>query len=260
MQTVQTQVSLHNDLVRSSWKLSKMEFQLVSLAISRTFSRADTTHTITVAEYRALCPTPPKNCYQSLRNSALSLKRREIWLYPLENSKNITARVAGWVAYVDFLDQLSSVTLTWNPGIIDFLVSFRENFTQFNLTASFRMKSFHSMRLYWLLASKRSLGVWEIPVKELKTLLGVQDSYPLYKNFSQKVLKPALNDINANKLTEFSAVTLETVTTGKKIQSLIFKITPKFRPKLSAPAPQTKRAEPFTPPKTVKYAEMLETN
>jgi len=58
----------------------------------------------------------------------------------------------------------------------------------------------HARRIYAILADKKRLGrpYWKFEIDELRALIGVDDkkAYERFGNFNQKVLKPALEQIN----------------------------------------------------------------
>ena len=71
-------------------------------------------------------------------------------------------------------------------------------FTAFQYADVAELSSLNALKLYPLLCSYKSQGSKEFKFPELKALLGVTESFPTYRRFSEKVLKPILEDINAN--------------------------------------------------------------
>lgn len=93
-----------------------------------------------------------------------------------------------------------------------------------NLEILSRFKSFYSQRLYELLRlwSRTDIEVAkEFKIEQLKFILGVENKYPNYKNFKQRVLNQAVKEINA--LGNMN-VKLEEIKVARKVKSIKFYI------------------------------------
>ena len=72
-----------------------------------------------------------------------------------------------------------------------------------NLNIVSKFKSFYSQRLYELLRLWSRTGqtiIKEFSVENLRFILAVEDKYPEYKNFKQRVLNQAIKEINLFEL------------------------------------------------------------
>lgn len=117
------------------------------------------------------------------------------------------------------------------PVLKEFLLSLKQ-FVQIDRTEIADMTHFSSIRLYQLFKAihqkqakyKKVVGkVYE--VDELKRLLNLEGKYKEYKNFSQKVLNPALKEINEQ--TSLCVEVIKRRNSQRKITALEFKISSK---------------------------------
>ncbi|MGL4803486.1 MAG: replication initiation protein [Cetobacterium sp.] len=93
-----------------------------------------------------------------------------------------------------------------------------------NLEILSRFKSFYSQRLYELLRlwSRTDTEIAkEFKLDQLKFILGVENKYPNYKNFKQRVLTQAVKEINS---LGNMRVTIEEIKKSRKVDSIKFYI------------------------------------
>ena len=128
-----------------------------------------------------------------------------------------------WFKYIR-IDE-GKIFFQFNDMMIPFLLQLKGKFTEIEFDYVAKMGSKYGVRLYEVLYSyyydKRQEHSIIFPLNELQEALG--SSYPLYANFAQKVLKPALSDIN--QYTDIQ-VDFETIKEGKKVVSIKFIIRP----------------------------------
>ena len=102
-----------------------------------------------------------------------------------------------------------------------YLLELRENFTKYELINVLVLKSKYAIRLYELLKSYLWMGSWEVNVKDLRSVLEVEDKYLEFKEFKRRIIVPAVNEIN--KYTDLE-VKYTTLKTGKEITKIHFTI------------------------------------
>lgn len=93
-----------------------------------------------------------------------------------------------------------------------------------NLEILSRFKSFYSQRLYELLRlwSRTDVEiVKEFKLEQLKFILGVENKYPNYKNFKQRVLNQAVKEIN---ILGNMKVEIEEIKKSRKVEAIRFYI------------------------------------
>lgn len=87
-----------------------------------------------------------------------------------------------------------------------------------------RFKSFYSQRLYELLrlwSRTEKVIVKSFKIEQLRFILGVENKYPEYKNFKQRVLNQAIKEINQFGNMD---VSIEEIKNGRKVDEIKFTI------------------------------------
>lgn len=87
------------------------------------------------------------------------------------------------------------VVVGFDPDLKPFLLYLKQNYTSYQLEYVLAMRSKYAIRLYEVLKSYLYLGVYEPSVEELRKLLQVV-GYDLFNNFKNRVLCPAVDEIN----------------------------------------------------------------
>jgi plasmid replication initiation protein len=120
------------------------------------------------------------------------------------------------------------VKLRFAPEIVPLITRLEQNFTSYELMQVANLNLY--TRLYELLVSWRSAG--KTPIIELsdfRSKLGLLDQeYKLMHNFKNRVLDPAIEQINEH--TDIT-VKVEQHKTGRSITGFSFKFKPKPQPK-----------------------------
>lgn len=103
--------------------------------------------------------------------------------------------------------------------LIDYTV-----YAPLNLDILTKFKSFYAQRLYELLrlwSRSDRLITKNFKIEQLRFVLGVDNKYPEYKNFKQRVLNQAIKEINQVGKME---VSIEEVKNGRKVDEIKFNI------------------------------------
>lgn len=103
--------------------------------------------------------------------------------------------------------------------LIDYTV-----YAPLNLDILTKFKSFYAQRLYELLrlwSRTDRLITKNFKIEQLRFVLGVENKYPEYKNFKQRVLNQAIKEINQVGNME---VSIEEVKNGRKVDEIKFNI------------------------------------
>jgi plasmid replication initiation protein len=124
----------------------------------------------------------------------------------------------------------TALKFRFSQDALPFLLELKE-YVQINLKEIKHMKSGYSIRLFQLLKAKRNKSkeynvFTEVAfeVEELKSMLGVNDKYPRFNNFRQKVLDVAQQEINGRTCLYFDMSYRYGNSREKKIDKIIFKI------------------------------------
>ncbi len=100
-----------------------------------------------------------------------------------------------------------------------------------NLDILTRFKSFYSQRLYELLrlwSRTDEVIIKDFKLDQLRFILGVENKYPNYKNFKQRVISQAIKEINDLGNME---VFIDEVKKGRKVEAIRFTILDRERKK-----------------------------
>ncbi len=126
---------------------------------------------------------------------------------------------------------LSACTINPKAGRVEFFVlpqlctwirETKKSYTEFDLYAVLKLRNKYSKRIYLHLRQWLSTGIWYTDQADLRALFEIdQDKYTRFEDFKKRILKPALEEINAK--TELS-VKLTNVKNGRTIEQLCFQV------------------------------------
>lgn len=136
------------------------------------------------------------------------------------NHEGKPTRIA-WLSKATYNVNEGSVTVRFDPDLKPFFLLLNQKFTRYKLGNILHLRSNYSIRLYELLKSYEGLTERTFTVEELRAKLGVQDKYPVWINFRQRVIDHAQNEIA--KKTDIS-FTYDTIRKGRSIHKIKFKI------------------------------------
>ena len=124
----------------------------------------------------------------------------------------------------------AAIKFRFSQDALPFLLELKE-YVQINIHEVKHMKSGHSIRLFQILKAKRNRSKEynafteaAFTIEELKSLLGVEDKYPRFNNFRQKVLDVAQQEINGRTTLYFDITYKYGNSREKKIEKVLFKI------------------------------------
>jgi plasmid replication initiation protein len=100
-----------------------------------------------------------------------------------------------WVCSIIYIPNEGRIELNFSPDILPFLCELTDNFTQYQLSNVLQFKVTYSSRFYELFKSWQSAEK-TLTVEWLKEHLELEDSYDRIDNLQNRVIKPALAEIN----------------------------------------------------------------
>ena len=133
-----------------------------------------------------------------------------------------------WITFDDKPDE--EVLCRWlvklDEDLVPYLFDLKNRFTSYGLRNILCMKSQYSIRLYELLKSYKIQVTKTFTIEEFKKLLMIEDikSYNRFPSLKQKVLEPAMKEIN--EYTDID-VTYREILKGRKVIKLEFHIKDK---------------------------------
>lgn len=139
------------------------------------------------------------------------------------------------------------VSLECNPDLAPMIREQRGRFLRYKLYNTIYLKSFNQQRIYELLKQYERIGERTIPLKDLREYLSIgKDEYPVWYDFSSKVLKVAQKAIREKTDICFD---YEPIRKGRKVIAVAFGIkkNPDFQDQLEI--------DSFLPPAAIDYED-----
>ena len=216
-----------NQLVKGRYKLTREEQNFIYLMISQ-INKDDKKFTEYQIHIKDLASDELTNKnYQRYKEFARKLRSREIII---EDDRRIL--VSGWFSSVEYIKDTGYIRATIDEKLKPYLLELKKEFVQAKLPTLLKFNSKYSSRLFLLLKSdfdkqkvyrKNLFVVYDIG--DLQNRFELPKSYQaVYKNFKEKFLLKALNEINEHTGLTISYKELKT---GRKITSIEFCISEK---------------------------------
>lgn len=174
-----------------------------------------------ILEYAKICGISADNgrIYEETKSLLKGLIQK-VYFIPLEDGTETTVN---WVNKVWTNKRSGKAKIRLDEDMIPYLFDLQGKFTSYGLYNLLRMKSQYSIRLFELFKSYDWIKSKTFEVDELKRLLMVEDikSYSDFGKFRQKVLEPAMQEINDGTILR---VSMEQITKGRKVEKVKFRI------------------------------------
>ncbi len=105
--------------------------------------------------------------------------------------------LANWISSAKYIKGEGIIDLSFSPDLKPYMLQLKNAFTSYRLSNILSLNSTYSIRLYELMKKWHHLGKWESSVDSIREKLGaITKSYSLYGNFKNKVLLPAIEELN----------------------------------------------------------------
>lgn len=226
-------VKKDNALVAAAYTLNLAEKRMILLA-SALANESDPVNGLIIRadQYAETYSVTKEAGYNALQKACETLFERRVTIY-----KNNEKTVTRWISFITYKEGLGEVEIGFSTKVIPFLNELKNNYTFFGIEQIARLTSVHAIRLYELLIQWRSTG--KTPVIDLAKFrgqLGIgPDEYPRMTNFKQRVLDPALKQINT--YTDITAK-YEQHKKGRSISGFSFTFTQKNAVKTAITKPK----------------------
>jgi plasmid replication initiation protein len=165
--------------------------------------------------------------YENLRQAAKKIMNRKVAI-SYENSGVLRETLYHLIRKVDYMKESEDGKHTENQEYVDvsvepemkpLLLQLQKNFTAYDLRNVVRL-GVYPIRIYELLKQYQSIGHRMLTIEQLKKMFELTEEYPRYSNFYQKIIQPAINDIN--KHTDLCINDVQKIKEGKNIIGLRF--------------------------------------
>lgn len=216
-----------NDLIQKSrFDLSLQQQKILLYLISQIspYDEDFKTYEFSIAEFCSVCGVSycGKN-YNDLKAAIKDIADKSLWL----KLPSGTETLLRWIEKARIDGGTGTVTIRLDDDMKPFLLQLKENYTQYELIWTLNFKSKYTIRLYELIKSIHfhDLETYtrSFPVDDLRRILDAE-VYPEYRNFKQRVLTPAIAEINEHS---DKIVTMNEVRHGRKVLEVEFTIASK---------------------------------
>jgi len=221
-------VTKANDLIQKSrFSLSLQQQKIVLYLISQVnpFDEEFKLYDFSISEFCRVCGIDEFNGknYRNLKAAIKEIADKSLWV-TIEGGRETLLR---WIEkpYID--PGSGTVQIRLDRDMVPFLLQLKHNFTQYEIIWTLHFKSKYTIRLYELIKSVHFHELEKYTrrygVEELKKLMD-GERYREYRDFKQRALVPAVNEINkySDKTVEY-----EEVKRGRKVLAVEFTITSK---------------------------------
>jgi plasmid replication initiation protein len=210
-----------NSLIEASYRLSIDEVRILALTIGTIDPKSNQQiFDFTVADFvREFPEISMDNAYKQIQSAIKRIYDRSV---RTEDGNRVTE--FRWVSSRTYFKNEGRFRIAMTNEVMPYLTQLKGQFTQYQLRHISSFNSVHSIRIYELVTQYRSVGYREITIEDLKKWLQVEENYPRWDNFKNRVLTPSITEIN-DKSDLF--IDVEQIKRGRSIYALNFIITPK---------------------------------
>lgn len=213
------------EALRDVHPLSLQESRIVLTAIS-TLQPSDTvfdSQRISVQDFLKLCDMPGTS-HKVIKKACDSLFGKGVRIMD-EDGKGFTNYP--WFQKIKYIPNEGVVEFQFPNDLHSFLLELKkeEGFTSYRLENILQLSSAYIQRIYEICFKWKHAGSCEYELQNLKDLIGaVEKSYGIYGSFKQRILNPAVEEIN--KKTDIK-IDFEEIKQGRKVVSINFLIESK---------------------------------
>lgn len=209
-----------NELIRQvNWNLDTVPLKIFKILISCIDTKnppKDNTIIITKKELYDILGS--NEHYEHIRKQVKSLQSKIVELKK-DNGDIVSLSI---MPYVTWKNNSELVICEFGRGLMPYLIELKERFTKYNVMNVKAFKSRYGLIIYEYLLSLRyqKEPIYYVKMNDLRRMTGTTKLYKRFINFEERVLKPAMEDINSGTL-EF-LVKYEKIKIGRFIDGIQF--------------------------------------
>jgi plasmid replication initiation protein len=189
-------------LTYASYTLSFEEQRLIIAAIEKYHTKKDILPsspvevTILAQEYADLFGIKMTSAYKILKKTSEKLYEKTLTIKDEDKKRNIR-----WLQETAEYNA-GKIKLVFSKQVSRFINEVINNQTVYKLSEITKLSTSNAIRLYAMfqtvLEKNKKEGVWVVNIEDLKETLELSTTYPRYADFNRRVIKGALQSINAN--------------------------------------------------------------
>jgi len=209
-------ITKSNKLIEANYKLGVVE-QKVILCLASNIQPTDSdfkTYTLSIKEFTHLLGLKGTPKYTELRKITKELMQK---VFEIRIDKKVIQ--VSWLSYVAYNESEGTIDIRFDPFLRPYLLELKREFTSYKLENVVKLKSSYAIRIYELLKQYEKIQERTFLLSDLRKVLGVEDLYPAYGNFKQRVLIPAQKELQ--KKTDIS-FKLEEIKNGRRVAKVKF--------------------------------------
>ena len=193
---------------------------------------------ISIRDFHEMLGLGGREHYTEIKTVVESLMTKVVEI-PLEDKGWLMTH---WVSTARYIDGSGVIQLRFAPELKPYLLQLKTVFTSYKLNNILSLKSVYAIRLYELMKKWQQLARWECSIDSLRGKLGATNkSYNLYGNFKNKILIPAIKELNEQ--TDIF-IQYKEVKKGRKVDAIEFIIRRAPEKEIQLPGPENK-SEPL---------------
>lgn len=258
------QYKMRNELVNSRYRLGVVEQRMIIALASHINKHGDDFDQcmIDANDLAKFMGLDPKSAYGQLKRTADALVKCIVsfeW-YKTPKSKQKSWIKANWFDYICYDAETVTIVFKFGSLVKPLLLEVVEAYVRAEAKPLMKFRRSASYRFYNFAVEWQKLREKTISIDDLKHMLMLDDEYPLYGGLNQKVIAPAIKEIN--KLTDYE-ISYMPQKTGRKITDIVFKIKVKNKSKIQQIKPKKKDIETdavpaeWTEDKTTLYNDIV---
>jgi plasmid replication initiation protein len=220
-----------NDFIEARYKFDIWEMRFFLSVLSK-IERDDQNFEVYRVKYRDIIKDfglSSNNAYAMLREGAKNLMNKTVTL-KYEKDGVVRGEMYHLIRKIDYLESGQKqdgesqeyIDVKIEEDLKPYLLQLSKNFTAYDLKNVSKLGTY-SIRIYELLKQYESIGKRTLKVEEMKLMFDLSKEYPLFANFYQKVIEPAIKEIN--KYTDLRVATPEKIKDGKRVEALRFRFS-----------------------------------
>lgn len=209
-------VTKSNRLIEANYKLGVVE-QKIILCLASNIQPTDSdfkTYTLPIKEFTNLLGLKGTPKYTELRKITKELMQK---VFEIRINKKVIQ--VAWLSYVAYNESEGTIDIRFDPFLRPYLLELKREFTSYKLENVVKLKSSYAIRIYELLKQYEKIQERTFSLSDLRELLGVDNLYPAYGNFKQRVLLPAQKELKNKTDISFK---LEEIKNGRRVSKIKF--------------------------------------
>ena len=235
----------HNSLITSIAKMQKTALKMFELAVSCIDTEnlpENNTVYLSKKELFSFFEVSSSSKHSQFKEAIEFMQKQAYFKIKSNKALGIEYESIVPIPYVKWNDYNDEVTIQFSEHIMPYLINLKAEFTQYKISELQKLNSKYSLILYrWLSMQYNQYEHYSvkggrraeqveayrnpsITVKELREITDTINEYKAMTNFTRKILKEPLEEINAH--TSFN-VTYEKKKAGRSIDSIVFHIEKK---------------------------------